>query len=92
MGGKGKIEISTKVIEGGKYCQMTVADNGPGIPDYAIPRIFEPFFSTKTTSHGLGLAVTWGIVEQHGGRIEVRNREEGGAVFEVILPVWEEGK
>ncbi len=92
MGGKGKIEISTNVVEGGKYCQMTVADNGPGIPDYAIARIFEPFFSTKTTSHGLGLAVSWGIVEQHGGRIDVRNREEGGAIFEVVLPIWEEDK
>jgi two-component system NtrC family sensor kinase len=92
MSGKGKIEISTTVVEGGSCCQVTVADNGPGIPEYAIARIFEPFFSTKTTSHGLGLAVSWGIVEQHGGRIDVRNREEGGAIFEVILPIWEENK
>ncbi len=87
--GKGKIEISTDVVEGGTYCQVVVADNGPGIAEYVIGRIFEPFFSTKTASHGLGLAVSWGIVEQHGGRIEVKNREEGGTIFKVILPVWE---
>ena len=89
MNGKGKIEISTDVVDGGNYCQVAVADNGPGIPKDAIGRIFEPFFSTKTASHGLGLAVSWGIVEQHGGRIEVKNREEGGTIFEVVLPVWE---
>ena len=89
MDDKGKIEISTNVVEGGTYCQVAVADNGPGIPEYVIGRIFEPFFSTKTASHGLGLAVSWGIVEQHGGRVEVKNREEGGTIFEVVLPVWE---
>jgi len=92
MGGKGKIEISTSVIEGGTCCKVRVADNGPGIPEKTIGRVFEPFFSTKSTSHGLGLAVSWGIVEQHGGRIDVSNREEGGAMFEMILPVWEEDK
>jgi len=90
MRGKGRIEISTCVLDVGNYCQAAVADNGPGIPEDAIGRVFEPFFSTKTTSHGLGLAVSWGIVEQHGGRIEARNREEGGTVFKVILPVLEE--
>jgi len=89
MGGKGRIDISACVVDAGKYCQVAVADNGPGIPEDAIGRVFEPFFSTKTASHGLGLAVSWGIVEQHGGRIDVRNREEGGTVFTVILPVGE---
>jgi signal transduction histidine kinase len=89
MGGKGKIEISARVVGGGKSCEVAVADNGPGIPEDAIGRVFEPFFSTKTASHGLGLAVSWGIVDQHGGRIEVANREEGGTIFRVILPALE---
>ncbi len=89
MGGKGRIEIAAHVVEGERRCQVTVADNGPGIPEDAIGRVFEPFFSTKTTSHGLGLAVSWGIVDQHGGRIEVENREEGGTIFRVMLPVSE---
>jgi PAS domain S-box-containing protein len=89
MGGRGRIKISARVDDAGKHCQVAVADDGPGIPEDAMGRIFEPFFSTKTSSHGLGLAVSWGIVEQHGGRIDVRNREEGGTVFTVILPVWE---
>jgi signal transduction histidine kinase len=89
MGGKGTIEITSRVVDGGKSCQVAVADNGPGIPEETLSRVFEPFFSTKATSHGLGLAVSWGIVEQHGGRIEVANRDEGGTVFKVILPAME---
>jgi PAS domain S-box-containing protein len=89
MGGKGTIEISTCTVDGGKNCQVSVADDGPGIPQEALGRVFEPFFSTKNTSHGLGLAVSWGIVEQHGGRIDVGNRDPGGTLFKVILPVME---
>jgi two-component system NtrC family sensor kinase len=89
MDHKGTIEISTCVVDAGENCQVAVADDGPGIPEEALGRVFEPFFSTKTTSHGLGLAVSWGIVEQHGGRIEVGNRDEGGTIFRVILPVTE---
>ena len=89
MGGKGEIEISSGVVDAGQHCQVAVADNGPGVPDEAIGQVFEPFFTTKAASHGLGLAVSWGIVQQHGGRIDVQNREEGGSVFKVILPVLE---
>jgi len=90
MDGKGRIEISTCVVDAGANCQVTVADSGPGIPEDAIGRVFEPFFTTKSTGHGLGLAVSWGIVQQHGGRIEAKNREEGGTIFRVILPKLEE--
>ena len=66
-------------------CIIAVQDNGPGIPENMIDKIFEPFFSTKGTN-GLGLAVSWGIVERHGGGIEVDTPEDGGATFRIVLP------
>ncbi|MEO5815135.1 MAG: PAS domain S-box protein [Gemmatimonadaceae bacterium] len=70
-------------------CEMTVEDSGKGIPDDVLPRIFDPFFSTKQTGEGtgLGLSVTLGIVEQFGGRITVDPKIPGrGARFSVFLP------
>jgi PAS domain S-box-containing protein len=70
--------------------QITVADNGPGIPSANMPRIFEPFFTTKETKGtGLGLWVSQGIVEKHGGTIRVRSSVEAvhhGTCFVVFLP------
>jgi CheY-like chemotaxis protein len=68
---------------------ITVADNGPGIPPALRARVFEPYFTTKPTGIGLGvgLAVSLGIVEAHGGTLTVRCPIEGGAVFTITLPV-----
>ena len=68
---------------------ITVADNGPGIPTHLRPRVFEPYFTTKPTGIGLGvgLAVSLGIVEAHGGTLTVKCPDEGGAVFTILLPV-----
>ncbi len=65
------------------------ADNGPGIPADNLPRLFEPFFTTKPVGQGtgLGLSISYGIVESHGGRLEARNCEGGGAEFTLSLPV-----
>lgn len=63
-----------------------VRDHGPGIADDERARIFEPFHTTRLRGTGLGLAVARRVVELHGGRIDVRNHPEGGAVFEVRLP------
>ncbi|MEP6658246.1 MAG: PAS domain S-box protein, partial [Betaproteobacteria bacterium] len=68
---------------------VTVADNGPGIPAHLRARVFEPYFTTKPTGIGLGvgLAVSLGIVEAHGGTLTVACPSEGGAVFTIALPV-----
>lgn len=77
--------------EGGWY-QVLVEDDGPGIREEHLTRLFEPFFTTKPTGQGvgLGLPVSLGIVQQHGGTLEARNRDAyagGGARFTLRLPV-----
>jgi two-component system NtrC family sensor kinase len=68
---------------------LTVADNGSGIAPEVLPRIFDPFFTTKDVGEGagLGLSIVHGIVERHGGRIEVESEPGRGSTFRVILPV-----
>ncbi|MBU4260892.1 MAG: HAMP domain-containing protein [Proteobacteria bacterium] len=70
---------------------FTVEDNGPGIADEDLERIFAPFFSTKSKGTGLGLAIAREIVDAHGGSISVTNRESGGACFMVRLPLERAG-
>ncbi len=67
---------------------LRVADSGPGIPEELLPRIFDPFVTTKAPGKGtgLGLAITFRIVEGHGGTIEVERSRQGGALFVVTLP------
>jgi signal transduction histidine kinase len=65
---------------------LEVRDSGGGVPAELRPRIFEPFFSGREGGTGLGLFVSYGIVERHGGRIEVGDAPEGGASFRVTLP------
>ena len=70
---------------------LTVADTGPGVPDEELETIFEPFVQSSATKNGsggtgLGLTICRKIVAAHGGRITARNRADGGAVFEVLLP------
>jgi signal transduction histidine kinase len=70
--------------------RITVADNGSGIPRDKLRQIFEPFYTTKKeTGTGLGLWVSRGIVQKHGGSIRVRSRTDGratGTVFVIFLP------
>ena len=89
QGTKGMVTVGTTTVEidGQSWVQITVSDNGPGIPKDIIGRVFDPFFSTKPAGQGtgLGLFLTYGIVADHRGKIEVKNGETG-AVFWVILP------
>ena len=78
---------ATRSEGGTRWVTGQVIDNGPGIPPDVLPRIFEPFFTTKTVGSGtgLGLSVSYGIVEQHGGTIDVRS-QPGATTFTVALP------
>ncbi len=82
----GKVSLSWG--EEGNWVWYQVDDSGPGIDEQNRPRIFEPFFTTKNVGAGtgLGLSVTHGIVEEHGGKIEVLRSELGGACFRIWFP------
>jgi hypothetical protein len=72
----------------GAGARIEVADTGTGIAAEHVHRIYDPFFTTKTARKGtgLGLSVTYGIIQEHGGSIEVSNRPGGGARFRIDLP------
>jgi signal transduction histidine kinase len=82
----------------GDGVRITVADNGTGIPHHSLQQIFEPFYTTKKDAGtGLGLWVSRGIVQKHGGSIRVRSRSNGhqpgritGTVFSIFLPERQE--
>ncbi len=97
----GRLEIGCRVVDGvkpppsntaaavgGRYVRVHVADNGTGMDEEVKRRLFEPFFTTKGKEHGtgLGLSVSLGIVEQHGGWIEVTSEVGRGSEFGVFLP------
>jgi len=82
------ISIFPASLVPGQYVCLTVADTGHGIPRHLINRIFDPYFTTKEkdVGTGLGLAVVHGIVQSHGGAIEVESSEGEGTTFHVYLP------
>ncbi len=67
---------------------MEITDSGPGLAQETLARVFEPFFTTKPPGEGtgLGLSVSYGIVQTHGGEIVARSAPGAGATFEVLLP------
>ena len=67
--------------------RISVKDNGPGIPPAMVPRLFTPFATSKPHGTGLGLAISRRIIDAHGGRIEVRNRNGGGVDASIFLPL-----
>ncbi|HKT48153.1 MAG TPA: ATP-binding protein [Candidatus Acidoferrales bacterium] len=84
----GKVLIRGEMSKGESGLQRVIIfDNGSGITPAAQAKLFRPFFTTKPRGTGLGLAVVQKIVIQHGGRVDARNRPEGGAAFIVTLPL-----
>jgi signal transduction histidine kinase len=86
------INVEKKRIRcpGGKRAQrivIAVEDTGPGIPDEVVPRMFNPFFTTRKTGTGLGLAIVHRIIDAHEGHLNVSNVPHGGARIELCLPV-----
>lgn len=96
MAGGGVLEIeaaaerlpegSAVPLPAGEYVRMTLSDNGPGIPPELLPRVFEPYFSTRPGGHGLGLSIAHSIVGRHGGHISAGAAPGGGARFTIYLP------
>jgi signal transduction histidine kinase len=87
MQGRGTLEVRTWSEEAG--VRVEVADTGTGIAPEHLHRIYDPFFTTKAARKGtgLGLSVSYGIIQEHGGSIEVANRPSGGARFRIDLPL-----
>jgi signal transduction histidine kinase len=88
--GNGDVWIRTRSGEG--VVEVEIEDNGVGIPKENLKRIFEPFFTTKPVGQGtgLGLSISYGIVEQHGGKIQVASIPQKGTAFTVRLPISQE--
>ena len=86
--GKGTITITTEVA-GNEHIKIRIRDNGKGINEQDLPRIFEPFYTTKSVGKGtgLGLAISYSIVQQHNGSIDVRSERGVGTEFIVRLPI-----
>lgn len=97
VGGEGKVTLATALRQqpgayGRKarnYVEVIVKDNGSGIPAKAMSNLFVPFFTTKQKGTGLGLAITQRIVQDAGGRIDVRSQPNTGTEFTILLPTFE---
>ena len=87
--GRRRIRVASRYDADASVIRIAVADNGPGIPEHLRARVFEPYFTTKPTGMGtgVGLAVSHGIIEAHGGTLTLDCPEMGGAVFTITLPV-----
>ena len=92
MGPGGRLIVQTRSLPQQNEVFLAVKDTGPGIDPEILPRIFDPFITSKHTGTGLGLTITHDIIEQHHGRIQAENNAEGGATFSVWLPVDEQGR
>lgn len=90
----GRLYLETRFPEGDRalssstrFVEIVFTDNGIGIPEENLPKIFDPFFSTKEGTSGLGLAIVHNIIDMHRGAIHVDSGEGGGTVFSLLLPL-----
>jgi len=81
--------VSCVSLPPGSYLELSVKDDGEGIPPEIIDRVFDPFFTTKNTGTGMGLSVVHGIIKNHGGEITVESEWGRGSIFRVYLPSLE---
>ena len=81
------VTLTTKRIDG--FIEISVKDNGNGIPDKIKEKIFQPFFTTKPTGQGtgLGLSLSYDIIKAHQGTLNIKNTPGAGAEFIIILPI-----
>ena len=92
MQGEGRLTVSTEVAKGGDLVIIRLQDTGPGIPEHLLSRLFDPFFTTKDVGKGvgLGLSISYGIIQKHMGRIYVERTGTEGTAFVIELPVYRE--
>jgi CheY-like chemotaxis protein len=96
MNNGGSLEISAEnivvkegmhpLLQPGKFVKISLRDTGPGVPDDLLPKIFDPFYTTKEMGHGLGLAVCYSIIRKHDGSLEVESKPGEGCTFRILLP------
>ncbi|MCX5867727.1 MAG: ATP-binding protein [Proteobacteria bacterium] len=79
-------EESAPILKPGRYVRISVKDEGEGIPEQTLARIFDPYFTTKKEGSGLGLAIAFSIIKNHDGHINVESRAGEGTTFEIYLP------
>ncbi len=79
-------ERSGLPLESGRYIKIAVADHGPGVAPELAAKIFDPYFTTKEASSGLGLAISYSIIRKHGGFLHLENNSPAGAIFAFYLP------
>jgi PAS domain S-box-containing protein len=92
MAGTGEIQIATGVSpEQPERIWLRVTDTGPGIPPEAMSRIFDPFYTTKASGTGLGLSVSYGIIRDHSGTVDVESSLGKGTTFVLSFPIVAEG-
>jgi nitrogen fixation/metabolism regulation signal transduction histidine kinase len=84
-----EVDVNTAEVHDVDVVEIVVADNGPGFQSDALSTVFDPYVTTKPKGTGLGLAIVKKLVEEHAGTIEADNREEGGAMIRIQLPVNE---
>ncbi len=89
----GRVVIRTEADNAGdqRMVRISVLDNGPGFASDALEQVFDPYVTTKPKGTGLGLAIVKKLVEEHGGRVEAGNRDEGGARLTILLPADDGG-
>jgi signal transduction histidine kinase len=90
--GKGRLNITTDYDFDRDMLVVTVKDNGCGIPEEVMPKMFEPFFSTKSKGTGLGLAIAFEIMEAHNGFIQVESQLGEGTTVKIYLPSVNRGE
>lgn len=88
----GEIRIETGTVDGRPgWLRLVVSDNGPGIPLEHLPKIFDPFYTTKADGTGLGLSISYGIVREHQGTIDVQSQPGKGTTFVLAFPALGSG-
>jgi two-component system NtrC family sensor kinase len=87
MSDGGKLTLSARFSEDKKSVIIEITDTGKGIPQENINKLFDPFFTTKESGSGLGLAVSYGIIQQHHGHIKASSKKGQGTTFTVVLPI-----